>query len=86
MLAEKPVDRLRGAQGVLNLVKRYTPARVEAACRRALVFGQASYRAVSSILNKGLENTPLPPEAAAQGPVPKTATFARPVKDIAAGL
>lgn len=87
MLAEKPVDRLRGAQGILNFVKRYGTARVEAACRRALVFGQASYRTVSSILKKGMENKPLPPEAVApQGPLPKTAVFARPVHEIAAGL
>lgn len=86
MLAEKPVDRLRAAQGILTLAKRYTPARVEAACRRALVFGQASYRCVRSILAKALENTPLPPEAVAQGPMPKTAIFARPVREIAVGL
>jgi hypothetical protein len=86
MLAEKPVDRLRAAQGVINFVKRYGPARVEAACRRALIFEQTSYRMVATILRRGLENTPLPPEAVAQGPVPKTATFARPIQEIAAGF
>ena len=86
MLAEKPVDRLRGAQGILNLVKRYGPARLEAACRRALAFKLASYRTVSGILKKDLDKTPLPPEAVAQGPVPQTATFARPIGEIAAGL
>lgn len=86
LLDEKPVDRLRAAMGVMALVKRYGPARVEAACRRALVFEPASYRAVVSILKKGLENAPLPPEAVAAGPVPKTHQFARPVRDIAAGL
>ncbi len=87
MLAEKPVDRLRGAQGIVNFVKRYGPARVEAACRRALAFNLASYRTVASILKKSLENDPLPPEAVApQGPLPKTAVFARPVHEIAAGL
>jgi hypothetical protein len=86
MLAEKPVDRLRGAQGVLNYAQRYGPARLEAACRRALVFGQATFRSVQSILRQGLENAPLPPEAVAQGPVPKTAQFARPIREIAAGF
>lgn len=87
MLSDKPVDRLRAAQGIVNLGKRYGPARVEAACRRALVFNLASYRTVSSILKQNLENTPLPPEAVApQGPLPKTAVFARPIHQIAAGL
>lgn len=86
LLDSKPVDRLRAAQGILGLVKRYTPVRVEAACRRALVFNLLSYRCVKSILEKCLENLPLPPEAVAEGPVPKTAAFARPIRDIAAGL
>ncbi|HMI39010.1 MAG TPA: hypothetical protein VK500_03825, partial [Nitrospiraceae bacterium] len=86
MLSDKPVDRLRAAQGVLGLSRRYGPARLEAACRRALVFGEASYRTVSTILKKGLETTPLPPEAASRGPVPKTAAFARPIREIAEGF
>jgi transposase len=86
MLAEKPVDRLRAAQGILNLVKRYTPARVEAACRRALFCNEASYRAVKSVLSKGLETVPLPPEVLSEGPVPRTSVFARPIHEIAAGF
>ena len=86
MLEDKPVDRLRGAMGVVNLGKRYGPARLEAACRRALVFGEASYRSVETILRKGLETTPLPPEAVARGPVPKTAMYARPIREIGTGL
>jgi transposase len=86
MLEEKPVDRLRAAQGILSLAKRNTPARLEAACRRALVFNLASFRTVKAILEKGLEDQPLPPEAVAEGPLPKTAQFARPIREIAAGL
>ncbi len=87
MLEDKPVDRLRGAMGVVNLVKRYTPARVEAACRRSLACGEASFRGVNLILKKSLDQIPLPPEAeATRGPVPKTAQFARPIREIAAGL
>lgn len=86
MLDDKPVDRLRAAQGILSLAKRNTPARLEAACRRALVFNLASFRTVKAILEKGLEDQPLPPEAVAEGPLPKTAQFARPIREIAAGL
>jgi hypothetical protein len=86
MLHDKPVDRLRAAQGVMNLNKRYGPARLEAACRRALVFGDATYRTVASILRQGLEKTPLPPEALTEGPVPKVAVHARPIHEIGNGL
>ncbi|HXX92807.1 MAG TPA: IS21 family transposase [Planctomycetota bacterium] len=86
MLADRPLDRLRGAQGVLGLAKRYGAARLEAACRRALVFGTASYRTVESILRQGLDRTPLPPDMSETGPVPKRAAFARPVFDLAAQL
>ena len=86
MLGDKPVDRLRGAMGVVRLAKKYGPTRLEAACRRALVFGQAAYKTVSSILRQNLENTPLPPEISSTGPVPKRAAFARPVTQIAAHL
>jgi len=34
MLKERPLDRLRGAQGILRLAKRYGPGRLDAACRR----------------------------------------------------
>jgi hypothetical protein len=86
MLADRPLDRLRGAQGVLGLAKRYGAARLEAACRRALVFGTASYRTVDSILRQGLDHAPLPPDMSETGPVPKRAAFARPVFDLAAQL
>jgi hypothetical protein len=60
---------------------------VEAACRRSLACGEASFRGVNLILKKSLDQIPLPPEAAAtRGPVPQTAQFARPIHEIAAGL
>lgn len=86
MLADHPVDRLRSAQGVLALAKKYGPTRLEAACARALLFGQGTYRNVATILAKNLENVPLPPEAVSDGPVPKRAAFARPISDIAAHI
>ena len=86
MLDDKPVDRLRQAQGLVGFIKRYGPDRVEAACRRALVFGEESYRSISLILRAGLENMPLAPEAVSAGRVPATATYARPVANIAAHL
>ena len=55
----KVLDNLRAAQGVIGLGKKYGPARLEAACTRALYFENVKYRAVKSILNQGLDQTPL---------------------------
>lgn len=86
MLEDHPVDRLRGAQGIVRLADKYGVARLEAACARALVFGQVAYRSVASILRQELESTPLPAEAFSTGPVPKRSAFARPVWELAAHL
>jgi len=51
MLADRPVDGLRGAQGVVNLARRHGIVPLEAACRWALNSGQPSYRAVRYALN-----------------------------------
>ncbi len=58
LFASRVLDNLRAAQGVLGLKKKYGPKRLEAACRRAVEHGTASYRAVKSILEKGLDMEP----------------------------
>jgi len=55
LLGDKPLDRLRGAQGVLRLADRYGVERLEAACARALRFGEIRCRTVKSILARGLD-------------------------------
>lgn len=86
MLAEKPVDRLRAAQGILALAKRHDAKRLEAACCRALLCGDTSRRVIAEILKRGMECFPLPPEVTEAGPVPKTAVFARSAHEIAQSL
>ena len=54
---------LRAAQGVLRLEKPYGALRLEAACARAVGFGSLRYRAVKSILAKGLDQAMPPPAA-----------------------
>lgn len=49
------MNRLRSAQGVVRLADRYDPERLEAACARALVVGDPSYRTVKGILAAGTE-------------------------------
>jgi hypothetical protein len=43
----------------MRLAERYTPQRLEAACQRALQVGAIAYRSVKSILDSGLDRTPL---------------------------
>jgi hypothetical protein len=40
--------------------KKFGAIRLEAACRRAVFYGDPRYRAVKSILNQGLDQEPLP--------------------------
>ena len=55
--------RLRSAQGILGLRDKHGPARVEAACARAITAGDPSYRTIKGILAAGLEAEPVPPPA-----------------------
>jgi len=66
ILADRPHPEqgYRSCLGILRLAKRYDPARLEAACARALAAGARSYRHVDAILKRGLERA-----AAAADPV-----------------
>lgn len=55
ILADPVLDRLPSAGRLLRLGKRYGNERLEAACRRALAFGDPSYKTVKRILVQGLE-------------------------------
>ena len=46
----------------MRLGKSSSPERLEAACRRALTLGACSYKSIESILKKGLDRQPLPPQ------------------------
>jgi hypothetical protein len=52
--------RLRSAQGVLRLAEKYSAARLEAACTKAIEAGDPSYRTVKGVLAAGLEADPVP--------------------------
>jgi transposase len=62
LLAERPLDRLRSAQGILRLQESVGAQRLEAACARALHFDAVSYREIKAILNAALDQEPLPGE------------------------
>lgn len=59
LVGDRPLDRLRSAQGVLRLAARYGAARVEAACARACTVGEYRYATVKTILAVGLDRQPL---------------------------
>lgn len=61
LLASKPHPEqgYRACLGLMRLGKRYSAARLEAACARALAAGAISYRSVKSILDTGLDRQPL---------------------------
>jgi len=57
LLAVNALFRLRAAQGVLGLRDNHTPARLEAACAKAITVGDPSYRTIKGILIAGTETT-----------------------------
>jgi hypothetical protein len=56
LFANRVLDHLRAAQGLLRLGDSFGPVRLEAACARALRFGSPSYRTVKKILKEGLDH------------------------------
>jgi len=59
LLADRILERLRAAQGVLRLRDTYGAARLEAACTRALFHASPYYRTVKTILAGGYDQQPL---------------------------
>jgi transposase len=60
LLEVNALHRLRSAQGVIRLSERYDPGRLNAACARAIVVGDPSYRTVKGILAAGTEHEGVP--------------------------
>ena len=53
-----PEQGYRACLGLQRLARQYTPARLEAACTRALAIRSPTYRSVASILKTGLDRQP----------------------------
>lgn len=75
LLSERPLDHLRGVQNIIGLSERYDCDRVEAACARALHFGDPRYRRIRDILKAGLDSEPIGDQLAKTEP--KSYAFAR---------
>jgi hypothetical protein len=59
LLRDDILIRLRAAQNVLRLIKKYGPLRLEAACQRALLHQSVQYQTVKSILHGNYDQLPL---------------------------
>ena len=59
LFADRVLDHLRAAQGVIRLEKQHGAARLDAACGRALAFDDPRYRTVKTILDRGLDQVPV---------------------------
>ena len=72
-----PQQGFRSCLGIMRLGKTYSPARLEAACQRALALDACAYRSIESILKHDLDQQPLPPERISP-PLPKHANIRGP--------
>lgn len=80
LLEDRPLDRLRSVQAILRLEQSVGAGRLEAACGRALFFGDGTYRRIKQILNAALDREPLPdpsPDPAARLVAAHPYVFAR---------
>jgi len=66
LLSDRPLDRLRSVQAILRLEETVGAQRLEAACARAVHYGDLRYRRIKEILNAALDREPLPETAAVQ--------------------
>jgi hypothetical protein len=65
-----PEQGYRACLGLMRLGRTYTPARLEAACQRALALEACSYRHIKATLVAKLEQQPLPDSTADRPPAP----------------
>ncbi len=55
LFANRVLDNLRAAQGIIRLIDRYGAVRANAACQRALYFDNIQFRSVRIILENSLD-------------------------------
>jgi len=82
LLDHRPEDRLRTTQRLLRLGDRFGSERLEAACARALLFGDPVYLTIKKILEERLDAQ----ESAPVAPSPPATTFVRPASELVGRL
>ena len=83
LLAERPVDRTRTVGRILRLAEQFSPARLEAACQRGQAFGDCKPTTLRRILERELEQSPLPVLPTHNG---GTLVFARSAQELGAAI
>jgi transposase len=82
LLDDTVIDRLPTAGRLVRLRHKFGPQRLEAACERALCFGDPAYHTIKRILTECLESQPLPVAV----PVPAAAIFVRSAEELVSPL
>jgi hypothetical protein len=82
MLDDPVLDRMHQAGRLLRLSEKYGSPRLDAACQRALDYGDPAYKTVKGILshNLDLENQPIPVQ------LPPARTFSRQAGELVGSL
>lgn len=80
----RPLDQLRAVQALIGLIDKVGERRLEAACARALAFGDPSYRRVKSILQAGAEDIEMP--TCTDAPTQQQYAFARSADEFFGGI
>lgn len=83
LLAERPIDRTRTVGRILRLAEKFGSERLEAACRRGHAFGDCSLTTLRRILDRGLEQSPIPALPTNNG---GTLVFARSGQELGAAI
>ena len=78
LLSDHVQDRLGGVHALLRLGEKHGRERLERACRRALHYGDGTYRRVKAILASGLDSAPLDQLEVYPVPSKEAFRFARP--------
>jgi len=82
LLNDPVLYRIPTAGRLVRLANNFSAERLEAACKRALTFGDPSYKTIKRILQQGLEEE----EAAAPVSLPPATTFARSTDELVGAL
>ncbi|MBA7707400.1 hypothetical protein ES703_116272 [subsurface metagenome] len=64
---DKAVDGIHPVRGLIRFADKYSPSRLEAACKRALHYETPTYMSVKNILKNGLDSMPLEQPAEPSG-------------------
>jgi len=67
ILDDKVVDGIRPVRGLLRFSQKYSPGRLEAACKRALAYETPTYMSVKRILKNELDRLPMEQPAELSG-------------------